>query len=72
MKFYNPFKAHVVQLATGGYAVRKLNCFLYFGYLDSNSWFYGFPKWYSVDTEQEARKMLADYRNNTKAKIIYQ
>ena len=41
MKFYNPFKAHIVEFADGTFAVRKRGwCGLIWVYKDSHGWRY--------------------------------
>jgi len=72
MKFYNPFKAHVVQFPNGMYVVRKFNI-VGFGYLDKQPnddfWWHDSPlyiKYSFMATEQEAKDRLSAYikKNN--------
>jgi hypothetical protein len=36
MRIFNPFKPHICEFGTGGFAVRKLTC-LGWGYLDAST-----------------------------------
>lgn len=70
-KFYNPFKAHVVELANGEFAVRKGSGFLW-EYMEHTTSPYGITWWYGdeyvklrciVDTLEKAIS-LRDYVKN--------
>ena len=81
-KFYNPFKAHIVQFANGKFAVRKwVTCWVY---KETNSfrsdeiyWWHhlqNIPKFCVVDSFEEAVVLLdkkQDKVNPTKVVKVY-
>jgi len=73
MKFYNPFKAHVVQFPNGMYVVRKLNI-VGFGYLDKDTaddfWWHhpdNYIRCSFMATKQEAKARLDTYNTTCKS-----
>lgn len=74
MKFYNPFKPHIVEYAPGEFAVRKLPWYFLFSFLDGKYWIYKDKKceWYqlpfdSVYSLEEAKQRL-NYKKQPKFK----
>jgi hypothetical protein len=81
-KFYNPFKAHIVQIQNGRYLVRRFRL-LYWEYRDNgkvivydkdeDNWWVTFEyakRWCVVDTLEEA-KVLRDKTKIRKFKVIH-
>ena len=65
MKFYNPFKPHIVHHPEHGYAVRK-HCLLGWEYLDEDGkyWWWGMNyalRWAMMDSLEKAYKRLELY-----------
>lgn len=78
-KFYNPFKAHIVQASNGKYFVRR-HRLLYWEYKDNqkvylkeDDWWSTFEyakKWCAVDTLEEAKSLLNEHKS-VKFKVIH-
>jgi hypothetical protein len=71
MKFYNPFKAHVIELANGTFYVRQFGIFGW-QYLDrrDNYWWTRTNNWNYYDTLESAIKRRG--YNPTKILKVYQ
>lgn len=69
MKFYNPFKPHIVEYEPNKFTVRKLPWYFMFSVFDGNFWIYmdKYNEWYCTPYEplgsiEEAKERL-DYKN---------
>lgn len=68
MKFYNPFKPHIVQVGVEGYAIR-VSSLLFWSYLDKEDvdkrYWWNKPlhvkKWCLLDTYEDAAILLENY-----------
>lgn len=80
-KFYNPFKAHIVQFANDKFAVRKLSGFFWL-YKENTTyksddiyWWYDMSsviKWCMVDTLEEAKALREKQKiNPRKTRVIH-
>ncbi len=74
MKFYNPFKPHIVEYAPGVFAVRKLPWYFLIRLVDQNYWIYKDYKckWYHLSFDSmyslEDAKQLLNYKKPPKFK----
>ncbi len=80
MKFYNPFKAHIVQFFNGKYAVRRWSVL---GWVYKEHTTYGndniywwnameyVKKWCMVDTLEEAKALRDKRKLKVKTKVIH-
>jgi hypothetical protein len=80
MKFYNPFKPHIVQFSNGKYAVRRWNL-LAWEYKEhitfGNEVIYWWnameyvKKWCMIDTLEEAKALREKRKIKVKTKVIH-
>lgn len=80
MKFYNPFKPHIVQFANGKHAVRRWSVL---GWVYKEHTTYGnedvywwnameyVKKWCMVDTLEEAKSLREKHKIKVKTKVIH-
>lgn len=80
MKFYNPFKPHIVQFSNGKYAVRRWSVLAweYKEHITFNNeviyWWNAMEyvkKWCMVDTLEEAKSLREKHKIKVKTKVIH-
>lgn len=65
MIFYNPFKPHIVEFRSGGFAVRRLTLLSGWRFFDSQKpkpdyfwWGPSCSRWYTLDSLDQAKTLL--------------
>lgn len=75
---FNPFKAHIIEVEGGKYAVRRLNPIVGWTYYDNeklgkdNHWWFGkeYSRWFLLNTLDEAKVILHSLKKAPALKAI--